>query len=136
MPRKTEVGYDDPAVWLAYAEADFARARTDVEGAMPWNYCFDAQQTAEKALKAVLVSRGLPVPWTHDIDELIRGLRKGGVSVPDALDDADELSDYAARARYPGPFLVKAADRERAVPLAGAVLEWAKKEVARKGGGE
>ena len=22
--RKTEVGYDDPAVWLAYAEADFA----------------------------------------------------------------------------------------------------------------
>ena len=132
MPREAEIRYDDPASWMAFAEADFARARTDVEGAMHWNYCFDAQQASEKALKAVLVARGIPSPRTHDIAELIGVLRRGGVAVPASLDAADDLSDYAARARYPGPFLVLRADRERAVRIAAAVLAWAKGEIARR----
>ena len=133
MPREAEIQYDDPASWMKFAEADFARARTDVEGAMPWNHCFDAQQAAEKALKAVSVARGAPAPRTHDLAELIGALRKGGVKVPASLDAADDLSDYATRTRYPGPFLVTRADRKRAIHLAAAVLEWAKSEIARAG---
>ena len=131
MPRKGEIRYDSPEYWMEFAEADFARAQTDVEGAMPWNHCFDAQQTAEKALKAVMVARGVPAPRTHDIGELMGALRKGGVAVPASLNAADDLSDYAAQTRYPGPFLVTQADRKRAVRAAAAVLEWAKAEIER-----
>ena len=33
--------------------------------------CFDAQQAAEKALKAVLISGGRRFPKTHDLTELL-----------------------------------------------------------------
>ena len=116
---------------MEFAGADFARARTDVDGAMPWNHCFDAQQTAEKALKAVMVARDIPVLRTCDIAALMGELRKGGVAVPASLKSADELSDYAEQTRYPGPLIVTRTDRKRAVRAAAAVLEWAKAEIER-----
>ena len=116
---------------MEFAGADFARARTDVDGAMAWNHCFDAQQTAEKALKAVMVARDIPVLRTCDIAVLMGRLRKGGVAVPASLKSACELSSYAEQTRYPGPLVVTWTDRKRAVRIAASVLEWAKAEVAR-----
>ena len=131
MPHDNALRYDSPEYWMAFAESDFASAAARAEGVMPWKTCYDSQQAAEKALKAVMVSRGMAAPRTHNIGRLIGELRQGGASVPDALDSAVHLTDYAGETRYPSPFLVQAADADQALSAARAVLDWAKKEIAR-----
>ena len=131
MPPDDGLRYDTPEYWMAFAESDFASAAARAEGVMPWKTCYDSQQAAEKALKAAMVARGAAVPRTHNIGRLIGELRQDGASVPDALDSAVHLTDYAGETRYPSPFLVPAADADRALAVAQAVLDWAKKEIAR-----
>ena len=99
--------------------------------------CYMAQQAAEMAAKAVFISRGLSHPHIHDLGELLRQLEKRGVPVPDEVDDAADLTDYATKTGYPGlerqeePLSER--DREEAARLARVVLEWAKSEIARAG---
>lgn len=112
---------DDPALWLHYADDDLHAARTDV--AMHLR-CFHAQQAAEKAIKAVLVSYEIDFPWVHDLSRLV-GLLPDAAH-PLALEDAVALTPYASAARYPRrsgtytPDLVT-----EAIQLASAVVTWA-----------
>ena len=57
--------------WLDQAWADLKVAE-GLETTAPFAACFHAQQAAEKALKAVYVAHGLPFPWTHSVQELLR----------------------------------------------------------------
>lgn len=133
MPSDPPLPYDTPAYWLEFAQSDLASAAAGVgvDGVMPWKICYDSQQAAEKALKAVLVARGVPAPRTHNIGRLIGLLRQDGARVPESLDPAVHLTDYAGETRYPSPFLLSAADADRALARARAVLDWAQKEAAR-----
>ena len=63
--------------------------------------CFDAQQAAEKAIKAVFIHRGEAFPHTHDLEKLIRLLRGNGQKVPKYVDAAKELARFAVTMRYP-----------------------------------
>ncbi len=58
--------------WLDKASADLAAARVLLEASDidPEIAGYHAQQAAEKALKAVLVHRGIEVPRTHDLERL------------------------------------------------------------------
>ena len=94
--------------------------------------CFDAQQAVEKSLKALLVSRGVQVPRTHAISELITMLAELGFNVPADVQEASGLTDYAVAARYPGPSEpVLVEDYEKAVAIAKIVVSWASGIVAR-----
>ena len=97
--------------------------------------CFLAQQAAEMAVKAVFLARGVLHPRTHNIAELLKGLERMGVSIPDEVDDAADLTDYATDTRYADVEqtreTVSPAERREAVRLARIVLEWAKAEIAR-----
>lgn len=56
--------------WLRQADADFRHARRARDhGAHEWA-CFAAQQAAEKALKAVILSRGADA-WGHTVTALL-----------------------------------------------------------------
>jgi len=48
---------DDPHEWLRRARSNLARAQADIRlaGVYLEDLCFDAQQAAEKAIKAVLI---------------------------------------------------------------------------------
>jgi HEPN domain-containing protein len=85
---------------------------------------FHAQQAVEKVLKAVLASREVEFPFTHDLRALEEQCASNGITIPSELDDLDLLTPYAARARYeaPDPATV---DRKTALALASAALEWA-----------
>ena len=131
MPSENRPDYDKPEYWLLHAESDLVAAGLREEGLLLAYNCFHAQQAAEKALKAAGVARGAWFPRTHDIAELISELRRGGVAVPDSLDIADILSDYAVETRYPGEARVSEEECERATRIARDVVEWAKAEVAR-----
>jgi HEPN domain-containing protein len=84
---------------------------------------FHAQQAVEKVLKAVLASREVDFPLTHDLRALEELCTSRGITVPTELSDVDRLTPYAARARYeaPDPATV---DRTTALALASAALEW------------
>jgi len=64
-----------------------------------------AQQFAEKYLKAFLVFNELFPPKVHDLNQLI-DLTKGFDSSFEELREAESLSKYSVRTRYPADFAV------------------------------
>ena len=123
----------NPDAWLRRAEKNLAHAAAPM-GEGVETECYYAQQAAEMAVKAVYVAVGIPHPHSHDIGELLDGLKERGVSVPDAVNAADDLTMHAARSRYPGVTNATENDRVEAVRLARAALDWAKIESARQRG--
>jgi len=121
-----------PAEWLAASRRDLAFARVALpEGGAYESLCFHAQQAAEKAIKAVYRAGGHRFRYTHDIDDLLLGLERLGVAVPEAVWDAADLTRFAWETRYPGlgeP--VSAEEYEQAVTLAEQVVAWAQGFVA------
>lgn len=116
-----------PADWLARSRSSLALAKVNKPVECYWeDLCFHAQQAAEKALKAVLLHRGIPFRFVHDLNELLSVLAAGGVSIPARLRESGTLNEFAVMTRYPGPYeAVTEDDYRRAVELAEAVVEWA-----------
>lgn len=56
--------------WLVQAEYDLQSARHSAEGGFYASACFQAQQTAEKALKGFLYARGERIVMGHSVAEL------------------------------------------------------------------
>lgn len=118
--------------WLARARSSLALAKQPKPEAALWaDLCYQAQQAAEKALKAVYHRRGLPHRFTHDLEELGKGIEGQGVLVPDVVREAVVLTRYAVETRYPGPAEpVSEEDYRRAVELAEGVVAWAERTLA------
>lgn len=92
--------------------------------------CYDAQQAVEKAFKSVCIIHGIVFPKTHDIAYLIELLEKGGVEVPDNLQNAKILTGYAVETRYPGDYEpVGEEDLTKAIEIAKEALQWVKKQM-------
>ena len=126
MSRPERFPPDDPREWLNRARSNLARANARVPGAYLEDLCFDAQQAAEKALKAVLISRGVEFPYVHDLARLTGILESRGERVPDAVRRAAGLTRYAVQARYPGlEEPVSEQEYTGAVATAEAVVRWA-----------
>ena len=125
---------DDPREWLRRAHSNLAIAISVIPGADFADLCFDAQQAAEKAVKAVFVCRGETFPFSHDLGRLLRLLSRNGVKIPKYVSAAKELTRFAFKTRYPGEFdrVTKRAYR-RAVRIATSVVGWAERQVARHG---
>ena len=99
-----------PADWLRHARSDLALAQVSPSrGVLLEGLCFHAQQAAEKALKALLVASSIPIPRTHNIRTLLDVLGTE-TSVPEEMEDAAILTDYAVMTRYPGDY--EAVDRD------------------------
>jgi HEPN domain-containing protein len=86
---------------------------------------FDAQQAAEKAIKAVLVARGVEFPKTHALVRLFDLAEKGGQVVPPEVREAGRLTVYAVETRYPGVEDVTEEEYLEALELAERVVRWA-----------
>ncbi|MGH9427716.1 MAG: HEPN domain-containing protein [Terriglobia bacterium] len=124
-PEKTIPGR--PLDWLTRAKGSLALAKqSKAEEAFWEDQCFLAQQAAEKALKAVYQLKGLLFRYTHDLEELGKGLEDSGLPVPLDIKEAIILTRYAFETRYPGPFeMVTEEEYQEAIRLAEAVVEWA-----------
>jgi HEPN domain-containing protein len=93
--------------------------------------CFNAQQCAEKAVKAVFIHRGQTFPYIHDIKKLLDLLKAAGLKVPKYIQAASQLTRFAAVMRYPDQYAaVTMRTHRRAVRLAEAVLRWAERQIA------
>jgi len=99
--------------------------------------CFDAQQAAEKAIKAVLIHINVRFPYIHDLAQLLALIEQAGEYVPASVGRAAALSDYAVETRYPG--LAEAVtweEYEEALAIATAVVRWAEAMIGREVGEE
>lgn len=117
--------------WLRRARSNLARSRLSKPEEAVWNdFCFDAQQAAEKSIKAVLISLGCEVPRTHDVRRLLEMVEEQGSEVTETLREAIDLNPYAVEARYP-EHTEEVTEEEylRAVELAARVVSWAEKSV-------
>ena len=92
--------------------------------------CFHAQQAAEKALKAIYVAHNWTFRYVHDLEELLTGLQKNGLRIPEAIQHAAILTSYAVETRYPGMTdPVTAEEYRQAVSLAEQVVRWAEQMI-------
>ena len=117
---------DHPLEWLNYARSDLALAQADIEEALPALQCFHAQQAAEKAIKAVLISVAFDFPYTHDLGHLAALTIEQGFAFPDELRQVTMLTQYAIVTRYPGAGnLVTEDEKQRAIEIAEQTIRWA-----------
>ena len=116
----------EAARWFAYAEDDLRGAEIlRREGAATRQACFLAQQAAEKALKAVLLSLGIEFAKTHDLIAL-RRLLPGAIAATPSDEKLAELTQWGTQARYPGDFPeARDEDVDRALAGAQEILRWA-----------
>lgn len=120
----TDLG--SPKGWLRRAKSNLIRAKQPKHEEVFWeDLCFDAQQAVEKSLKALLLFHKIPFRFVHDIAELLTVLEQNGLSLPEQIRAAAELSDYAVEARYPGPMEPVTEDEyKEAVRIAEMVVSW------------
>jgi len=84
--------------WLDRARSSLEHARATHPHVYFEELCFDAQQAAEKAVKAVLLHKGIPFPYIHDLDRLLQLLADSGENIGDTVRRAGELTRYTEHA--------------------------------------
>ena len=87
--------------WINSALNDLDSAEWDLQGRF-YNYaCFKSQQSAEKALKAFLYSRGLRRLLGHSTHDLLQECIQVDSSFEALRDDCTELDLHYLPSRYP-----------------------------------
>ncbi len=116
----------DPRAWLTRARSNLLLAQKGQrKGVLLEDLCFNAQQAAEKALKAACIYYEIDFPKTHSITLLLDTLETAEVSIPKQIQDADVLTQYAVQTRYPGPVEeITSEEYKEALALAAKVLFW------------
>jgi HEPN domain-containing protein len=113
--------------WLQRARSDLqlGKAALHTPGVLLEDACFHAQQCAEKAVKALLLRHQIPFPRTHAIEVLLDLLKTLGEPIPEDVDKAFILTEYAVQTRYPGEWEpVTKKEAQNALDLATLVLSW------------
>ncbi|WP_172601821.1 HEPN domain-containing protein [Sulfuricystis thermophila] len=72
----------------------------DDPAAPDWVIGFHAEQAVEKAMKAMLASREIEYPRTHNIAMLIELLRQNTLPVPPEADELPRLVPFGVALRY------------------------------------
>jgi HEPN domain-containing protein len=117
---------------MARAHGSYALAKSGKsEGVFLEDLCFQAQQAAEKAVNAVLISKQIIFRYVHDLDELLAAAAKTGIEIPQKVRKSVELTDYAFQTRYPGNYEpVTEGEYGEALEAAEQVLAWAESVIA------
>lgn len=125
-----------PQEWIKRAKSNLAIARQPRTAEIYWeDLCFETQQAAEKALKAVMLAKGLKFRFVHDLAVHLTVLEQGGILLPEGIKAAAILTDYSVEARYPGPYEpITEEEFCTSLAIAEEVVVWAE-EILRGGSG-
>jgi len=112
--------------WLDQAEGDLEHAKNDLKcGFYDWA-CFSAQQSAEKAVKAVLQKLGAEA-WGHSVYDLLLSLRGRFEVGEELLEYALELDKAYIPTRYPNAHPSSSPRRRYTRREAERLIEYAEK---------
>lgn len=124
--------YED---WLKQADSDLCAAEDSASSKHYEWACFQAQQAAEKALKALIISKGSE-SRIHSIKFLLSNLPEN-ITVSDQIQNAArELDKHYIPTRYPDSFstgipkdFFTQDDAQRAITNAKKIIEFAKEKI-------
>jgi HEPN domain-containing protein len=123
----------DPREWIQRARSNLVQATYDRPEIYLEDLCFQAQQAAEKALKAMLLHYQQDFPYTHDLSYLVWLIEENIMPVPDELQDVAVLTRYAVATRYPGTIEeVSRTEYIEALELASRTVVWAEQMTQSK----
>ena len=92
---------DETRLWLEYADENLEVAALALSN-HHMNAClYNAQQSVEKYLKALIIEYALPFKKTHAIYELWQDLSNNGVQTAITEEDCDLLDSVYMPSRYP-----------------------------------
>ena len=112
--------------WLDQAEGDLEHAKNDLRaGFYDWA-CFSAQQSAEKAVKAVFQRLGAEA-WGHSVYDLLLSLKERIEVDEELLEYALELDKTYIPARYPNAHPSSSPRRRYTRREAERLIEYAEK---------
>ena len=121
---------DRSSDWMAQAKRDLEHAAKDVVDRYYEHACFEAQQAAGKAAKAVYLRRHADA-WGHRVAKLLEGFLPEDRPRQELIDDAKILDQMYIPARYPNGFESGAPmdfftkeQAEDAVRRADKIIQW------------
>lgn len=124
--------------WLAQAKHDLAAGKVIADRGYHSTACFCCQQTAEKAIKAILLSVGARRPDTNSVSQLCRMLREKAPAAGELPEEVLKLEPYYESARYPSAWPagtpganLGAAESREALKIAEEVLQFAEAAIRR-----
>ena len=120
---------DDPREWMNRARSSLAIAKNRVPQVYLEDLCFESQQAAEKAIKALMVKRNIDFPYVHDLARLLSLLKEAGEAIPDAVGQARKLTRFATVTRYPINQTVTEQHYLEALAIAESVVQWAEERI-------
>lgn len=117
-----------PSGLLDLATADLDTARRLIVPGLYHNACYHAQQTAEKALKAVLLHEITTFPKTHDLSRLVDAIRVSQPTFPEFALESAVLNEYAVDMRDEPEVLtdVDMDESKAAIGYAETILDYAR----------
>lgn len=121
--------------WFAQAMRDLKAAIDSLNaGNYEWS-CFQAQQAAEKAVKALLYAHGRS-PWGHSVVELLEEVKDLEVVGEDLFVHARELDRHYIPSRYPNAFesgypamYYDRVTAERAINASNTIIRWVRERL-------
>ena len=123
--------------WYEQSRRDLDLARQAKQHSSHEWACFAAQQAAEKAVKAVILSRG-GQPWGHSVLALVTSLPSEMIVPTEVVDAARELDKLYVPTRYPNGFdqgkpgdYFTDKDASRAIEQATIVLDYSERHLPR-----
>ncbi len=116
---------EDPREWLNRAKSNLLLARAQRVGIYLEDLCFNAQQAAEKAVKALLIQRAVAFPYVHDIAQLLTLVERMGLEIPLLVKQGERLTRFAVFTRYPGiASPIRPEELTEAIQIAAEVIQW------------
>ena len=119
-------------IWLKRAKSSLSLSKTVPDEFICYeDLCFQAQQAAEKSIKALLLFYDIEPVKTHNLVTLLQELMQR-CSIPDKLREVVLLTDYAVQTRYPGDYSpVEKTEYLAAVKIADYCVRWIDKKIKR-----
>jgi HEPN domain-containing protein len=91
--------------------------------------CYQSQQAAEKALKGLLIYYGVEPEFTHNIEILLKEIKKF-TDIPENIKESAQLTNYAVQTRYPGEYdEITKEEYEKSVKIAKDCLHWVENKI-------
>jgi HEPN domain-containing protein len=119
--------------WLkrAYSSLELAKF-SDNELVFYEDLCYQAQQAAEKGLKALLIYYGVEPQKTHSLFILLQEL-ESYTGLNDEIKDVLKLYNFAIQTRYPGDYdTIEKDEYEESILIAEKCLKWVEEKLYKK----
>jgi HEPN domain-containing protein len=117
-------------LWIERAKSSLELAGAKIVRYIHYeDLCFQLQQAAEKALKGLLIYYGTEPEFTHNIEILLKELKKF-TDIPENIKEAAQLTNYAVQTRYPGEYdEITKEEYEESIKITTVCLDWVENKI-------